>query len=95
MRKTPATIYAQQQRVSDMLWRRTTRKAAEADPETGGNMMLVNNWGNEAANAVWSAHWERSDRISKIADRLYNEAEHERHEREWRVKPLWCALCHA
>lgn len=53
-------------------WRRfmsrTIRLAAIADPRTGGNELLIHNWGNDAAKAVWRDGWRRWHAYSKRAE---------------------------
>lgn len=51
--------------------RRTHKLAALADPRTGGNEMLVHNWGNDQARAVWAHGWERWRRYGAAFDRRY------------------------
>lgn len=54
------------------------RLMAAAHPETGGNLGLVHNWGNEAARAIrarcdarWRAYADASDIASRNAMRDY------------------------
>lgn len=56
--------------------RRTIKLAAIADPRTGGNEMLIHNWGNEAARLIWSNGWKRWRAYSAECDRRYNAAMH-------------------
>lgn len=62
----------------DRAWRtfmrRTHKLAAIADPRTGGNEMLIHNWGNEAARLVWANGWKRWRTYSEQCDRRYNAA---------------------
>lgn len=74
MTKTPAMIYEQNQRIQSAIWARTTKRAAVAHPETGGNWNLVHNWGNAKAKAIWVAHTVTTTRVYAIYDRLYARA---------------------
>jgi hypothetical protein len=66
------TNYAKRQRAWRTFMRRTHLLAAKAHPETQGNQMLVNNWGNPEAKRIWTDSWKRWHAYSNEADRRYN-----------------------
>lgn len=91
MTKTTSQIYQMQTRMYRNLAERTRRLAARADPATGGNSLLIHNWGNAAARAVKAKADARWSHLSALLDRMYDEAEHRRHGPDFR--PLWCRMC--
>jgi hypothetical protein len=95
--KTTGEIYEQYNRLSRRLYSQHQELARRAHPETGGNSLLVHNWGNEASKAAWEALTPRSRRLEQAFQRLYDAAEHRRHFRYGprAFRPLWCALCEA
>ena len=89
--KTTTSIYVQRQRLFSMMMRRGTRRAAAADPRTGGMHSLVHNWGNKEAAAAIADMWAAWSRISDASKKAYDLAEHARHGDSFR--PLWCEHC--
>lgn len=70
--KTCGQVYDQHARIFSAMRRRATRRAAAADPRTGGNENLVHNWGNRAAQEVWEAHWRQVREMDCIYARRYD-----------------------
>lgn len=89
--KTTQQIYDQHSRIYRMLGARCQRLAANAHPETGGNVGLVHNWGNDAAKAIVADCDRIWSRVDKCYKRLYAEAEHRTHGPHFR--PTWCEHC--
>jgi len=89
--KTTTELYDQHQRMFKKTCELATRFANEADPRTGGDALLIHNWGNEVSKQVWARYEARWPKMRAIFERLYNEAEHRRHSNEFR--PLWCKHC--
>ena len=89
--KTTATIYAQYGRLSARNLDMARDRARRAHPATDGNALMVHNWGNEAARAVWARADARGSRIYRAMQRLYAAADHLRHGPDYDY--LWCALC--
>jgi len=52
---------------------RATKLASIADPATGGNQCLVRNWGNEAANRIWSETMAKERKASEVYNARYTE----------------------
>lgn len=91
--KTTTQIYEQRDRIFRMSMERGRRRAAAADPATGGSEHLVSNWGNDASRAAWAATWAAWRKVDELADRMYDEAEHRRHGPIFKFRPLWCQFC--
>ncbi|MEP2668961.1 MAG: hypothetical protein ABJH04_08195 [Cyclobacteriaceae bacterium] len=64
--KSTATLLRQQERIWKLLLAQTKHFISEAHPETGGNMLLANNWGNEKAKALVRQFYERCSRNFNI-----------------------------
>lgn len=70
--KTCVQVYEQHARIFRAMMRRATRRAATADPRTGGTENLVFNWGNSAARQVWEAHWRQVRELDCVYARRYD-----------------------
>ena len=89
--KTTGNIYDQHQRIYASLMNVTKMRIKRAHPETDGNSLLAHNWGNDEAKAVLKWSYEQSNKEHAVYERLYNIAEHQRHNDDFR--PLWCEYC--
>ena len=72
--KTTTEIYMQEQRIISLLHTVKTHFAKQADQNTGGNEMLVNNWGNNEAKAIVDRYNKRRSKIYAIISEKYFEA---------------------
>lgn len=61
--KTITIIHAQQTRISNLLYENTRNQIRSAHPETDGNFMLCNNWGNADARAYLFRMYEREIKL--------------------------------
>lgn len=89
--KTAAQVYDQHQRIFRAYMARGTRKAAIAHPETGGNELLIHNWGNDAARAVWRETWAAYYRTDAAYKALYDAAFHRQYHTNCRN--IHCVHC--
>lgn len=90
--KTLEALYVQHNRIYNRLTERARKRAKAAHPETGGEPLLVHNWGNETAKAAWAQMSETAAKVQKAYDRLRDEAEHREHTaKKW--FPMWCKEC--
>ena len=90
--KSSSMIYTQRERVFRTYTQRAQRLARAAHPDTNGEELLVHNWGNAAARAIWARAWESLRAISEAADRLYDLADHRDHHSAT-FRPLYCEHC--
>jgi hypothetical protein len=90
--KTATQIYQQNERIYRKSCMLAVKQAKAADPSTGGNGLMVHNWGNAEAKAAWAKHEQRSHKTQAAFDRLYNAAEHNYNHGD-HFRPMWCALC--
>ena len=70
--KTLTEIYEQQTRIYNLLQNVTTSQIKKAHPDTGGNMLLAHNWGNESAQKILSIHQNRSSFLFKLFQKHYH-----------------------
>jgi len=92
--KTVRDLLIQKDRIWHLWSRWFIREAYKLDPRTGGNDLMVHNWGNEKARAFCDYDgpaWARWHKIEKAIDLRYKQAEHVRHNDSF--KPLWCEYC--
>ncbi len=58
--------------LTDRSWALAQKQAAAVHPETGGNWLLVHNWGNDTAKRAWQRQVERSNRIYNATNAAYS-----------------------
>jgi hypothetical protein len=90
--KTTTQIYEQRQRVFRLAMSVARDSAHRVHPETGGQELLVHNWGNAESKAAWARGWDRWHRIAGAFDSAYDAAEHRNHVTRG-FKPHWCEDC--
>lgn len=61
--KTTKSVYAQQTRISKLLYENTRNQIRIAHPETDGNFMLCGNWGNVDARVYLSRMYDREIKL--------------------------------
>jgi hypothetical protein len=69
--KTTSEIYQQWERISAKIQEAAREEAKKADPDTGGNEMLVHNWGNPEARKAYEKAGRRRVIFGRIYERLY------------------------
>ena len=72
--KTTSQVYSQDNRVSKLLWQVTSAAIARVHPETGGNLHIAHNWGNDEAQQLLEQFRDRQHRIFTISRELYRKA---------------------
>ena len=72
--KTTQQLFAQEKRLNSLIWQIGKREMKRADPDTDGNPMLVNNWGNEASKRSSEKMYNRLSRLFHVFREKYNEA---------------------
>jgi len=71
MVKASRALSERKARIGDRAVRLAYQQAAKHHPETGGHPLMVHNWGNEAARAVWNREAARMRRVGDYCDREY------------------------
>ena len=64
--KSLTEIHEQQTRIYNLLQNVTTSQIKKVHPDTGGNMLLAHNWGNEQAQKILSIYQSRSSFLFKL-----------------------------
>lgn len=72
--KTQAQIHEQWTRINKLLNTNSRNLMRVAHPETDGNRMLVNNWGNKEARVIYDRENERERKIYEIYTFAINRA---------------------
>ena len=73
-RKTTSQIYDQEKRISKLSFLNITNKINQADPNTGGNLMLTNNWGNEKAVLLLKSYQDKQSKLYNLFQKYYRNA---------------------
>lgn len=61
-------LLARRRAIADRLVDLAYRQSAKHHPETGGHPLLIHNWGNDAAKAVWAREEKRYCRVSDYVE---------------------------
>ncbi len=72
--KTLLEISNQETRIYRLLWQTSTSMIKQADPATGGNLMLCHNWGNAEARLFLEKHNDRQSKLFNIFRKFYSES---------------------
>jgi hypothetical protein len=92
--KTSNQTYAQKNRLWKLHVNRTIKLAAIAHPETGGNWLMIHNWGNDQARAIYSRANVRWNAIESACSGTYTFTLHHEHVANQGAY-LWCPHCRA
>lgn len=69
--KTTSQIYEQDNRISRLLWEVTSQNIKRVHPDTGGNLHLAHNWGNDEAQKYLEQHSKRQSFIFHLFQKYY------------------------
>ena len=95
LRRSRDATYRRYHELDQKLWEKYRGRIIAAHPETEGNILLVNNWGNDQARRILSSYERVARRLSSRATKEYNLAEHLGHhnQKPHFFQPMWCLYC--
>lgn len=70
--KSTSQIYEQSDRLSKLLHIVTTNAIKRVHPETGGNIHLAHNWGNDEAQKILEQYRDRQSLIFNLGRKHYH-----------------------
>jgi hypothetical protein len=87
--------YRRYREFDQKLWEKYRGRIIAAHPETEGNILLVNNWGNDQARQILERYEQISRRLTARSKKEYNLADHRGHHNQppHHFRPMWCLYC--
>jgi hypothetical protein len=70
--KTTSQIYEQQNKIYSLLYNVTSQNINRVNPETGGNLHLAHNWGNDEAQKYLEQYNDRSSFLFRLINKHYH-----------------------